>query len=87
MSYCGACGLFYFPDCPRRPDGMCTPASNPFEVRLAEIRFMTVMAEVALAAMRAENDWRLQQDQSLAYGEADFIAVADKLRKEVENLK
>jgi hypothetical protein len=87
MSYCGACGNFYFPDCPRRADGTCAPAANPFDVRLAEIRFLTVMAEISLSAMRAENDWRLQQDQSLAYGEADFIAVADKLRKEVEMLQ
>lgn len=47
MSYCGVCGTFYNPTCPRWPQ--CAPAPNPHEAEIA-----AAMADtVALAAQAA----------------------------------
>lgn len=79
MSYCGACGNFYFADCPRRPDGLCSPAPNPHEERIARLMAMSVACAAEIAGMVAENKHRENCGNSVAYGEEAFAIVSRQL--------
>lgn len=75
MSYCGACGSFYWPECPRRGDGVCAPAPNPHDEAHADklARIAGLNAEVA--GMEAENTQRTRNGHALAYGDKEFFAA------------
>jgi hypothetical protein len=56
MSYCGACGSFFYPDCPRRREGLCIPSLNPFEQQIVEAQAAVVAAnaEIHATVLRAD---------------------------------
>lgn len=83
MSYCGACGRFYWPGCPRRVDGVCVPAANPYEEAAVD-RFASAVAVFAEACgMAAQNQQAARLEIDPVFDEEDFGALADGLRAEM----
>lgn len=75
MSYCGSCGSFYWPGCPRRPDGVCTPAPNPHDEAHADKLARVAALNAEVAAMVAENEFRTRNGNAIAYGDEQFGAA------------
>lgn len=55
--YCGACGGFYSSDCPRRAEGACRPAENPFESK--SLRAI-ILLEAEVARLEKHNQSLLE---------------------------
>ena len=79
MSYCGTCGCFYWPECPRRPDGGCHPAPNPHdEKHVAALAAITV-AGAELAGMQVSNRYLEAHGCPPQHTQADFERVAVRM--------
>lgn len=80
MSYCGACGKFFSPGCPRAAEGLCTPAPNPYEMQAAALlaQAMAIFAETC--GMLAQNQRAIAAQDEPPFDEEDFGALADGLR-------
>lgn len=55
MSYCGACGGFYSPECPRRADAVCSPAPKPHEELHVLAMAAIAVANATVAGMVSRN--------------------------------
>lgn len=84
MSYCGTCGGFYWEGCPRRQEGVCAPAPNPYEERAVELFATAVAAYAEVSGMLAQNQTARRLDQPPVYLEEDFGAIADGLRADMK---
>jgi len=84
MSYCGTCGGFYWEGCPRRADGVCAPAANPYEERAVELFATAVAAWAEVAGMISQNAVANRLKEPPVFLEEDFGAIADGLRAEIK---
>ncbi len=83
MSYCGTCGSFYWEGCPRRQDGICVPAANPYEERAVELFATSVAAFAEVAGMIAQNSVASRLKEPPVFTEEDFGQIADGLRADI----
>ena len=75
--YCGRCGMFYWPQCPNRPEGGCQPAVNPYDMQIVEAQARVVIAS-ALVAMA--NSFDPLTENRMAKVVADLKRLSANLR-------
>lgn len=75
--YCGHCGCFYSPGCPRRPDGVCQPAPNPHDEQHVKALAAIAEANASIAAMQVAN-------AACKYAPEDFDQIVAQMREAVK---